>query len=186
MNEMEKNLQNMKFRQKQIVMMGGGINQQTKKLSPAEIEQMKKNYVAMYFGFTSINWGMGKTLGMSWQKALEQMDGYVMSKVKIPNHPANAELIKFHTEFRRDMAKFIMTNPYTNVKLKEHHKKLFLDYGTKRVKESKNTLDKIYEQHMPSMDVKSQSKDNKFDVANRNLQQVIQSMLLQNEYQRAA
>ena len=187
MNEMEKNLQNMEFRQKQIVMMGGGINQQTKKLSPAEIEQMKKNYVAMYYGFVSINWGMGKTLGVSWQKALEQMDGFVMSKTKIPNHPGNTELVKFHKEFRRDMAKSIMMNPYSSKKLNEVFKKSFVEYGTKRVKESKAVLDEMYKRYMPVTNVKPSSNDiRSFDVANRILRQRVQNMFLQNNYQRVA
>ena len=62
----ENNMQNLELQQKQIMMMGGLINKKQKKLSEEEIKQLKKDYSLMYFGFVSINWGQGKTLGVSW------------------------------------------------------------------------------------------------------------------------
>ena len=58
------NMQHNEFHQKQIMMMGGVLNTEQKKLSPETIQQMKKDYIKMYYAFTSINWGMGKTLGI--------------------------------------------------------------------------------------------------------------------------
>ena len=82
----------MEFRQKQNIMLGI-FDKQTVRLSAEEIKKMKQDYVGMYYGFVSINWGQGLTLGMAWQKALEQMDAFVASKTKIPNHPANKDFL---------------------------------------------------------------------------------------------
>lgn len=181
------NVQNFDLQQKQIMMMGGIVDKKQNKLSPETIRQIQKDYVKMYYGFVSINWGMGKTLGVSWQKALEQMDGYVASKLKVGNHPLNSELIKMHREFRRDMAKAIMTNPYTDEKLKEQYKKSFLDYGTKCVKESKKSLDNMYIAHMPKQSEKQQIASVKFNFATQRTQQMLQQMLMyQRINQRAA
>lgn len=181
------NVQNFDLQQKQIIMMGGMVDKKQNKLSPEIIRQIQKDYVKMYYGFVSINWGMGKTLGVSWQKALEQMDAYVMSKLKIGNHPINSEFVKMHREFRRDMAKSIMTNPYTEEKLNERYKKSFLDYGTKCVKESKGALDNLYVAHMPKQSEKQQITSVKFMSATQKTQQMLQQMLAyQMTRQRAA
>jgi len=172
------NVQNFDLQQKQIMMMGGLVNQKQNKLSPETIRQIKKDYIKMYYGFVSIDWGMGKTLGVSWQKALEQMDGYVMSKLKIENHPMNSELAKVHREFRRDMSKSIMTNPYTEEKLNEQYRKSFSDYGTKCIKDAKSSLDNMYMAHMPKQSEKQQIASVKFDFANQKMQQMLQQMLM--------
>lgn len=165
-------------------------NLRDKDFQQKQIMMTKKNYIKMYYGFVSINWGMGKTLGMSWQKALEQMDGFVMTKTKISGHPMAMELVKIHTEFRHKMAKFIMTNPYTDIKLRENHKKLFTDYGTKRVKESKTALDALYKQHTPIKNIDNTRTSLAFQKANRNvpenLQQFVREILITNGWQRAA
>lgn len=167
-NQIESELQ-----QKQFIMMGGSLKVVQNKLSQIEIEKMKKNYVGMYYALAAINWGQGITLGMAWQKALEQMDAFVASKTKIPNHPANAELKKYHNEFRRDMAKTIMTSEYTGEKLPEHLKKYFIDYGTKRVKETKGALDELYKTHMPKQELSKVPVVKSFEIAKRKTQQLL-------------
>lgn len=185
-NDFENNMQNFELQQKQMMMMNAIVNKNQKKLPPEVIKQLKKDYVHMYFGFVSVNWGQGKTLGMAWQKALEQMDGFVASKTKIAGHPLNEELVKMHGEFRREMAKTIMTNPYVNEKLDERLKKQFLDYGTKSISESKKTLDSMYAQYMPEKTLNKNSNTKSFEIAKLHTQKMIQQMLLQQSYQRAA
>ena len=180
------NMKNIEFQQKQIMMVGGLGDDKKQKLSPETIKQMKTNYIKMYYGFVSINWGMGKTLGVAWQKALEQMDGFIATKAKIVGHPINNELIKFHKEFRHDMAKTIMTNPYTEEKLPERLKKIFFDDGTKRVKESKGVLDSMYQQYMPKNIFEKTQVAHKFALANQKTQQMLQQLLMQQIRQRAA
>ena len=183
-------IRKLEIQKQQRMMMGGMVNDQQKKLSPEEIKKMKQDYFTMYFGFTSINWGSGKTLGVSWQKALEQMDAYVMSKAKTANHPVNEEFIKLHRQFRGEMAKFIMKNPYTEQKLKPDYRQDFLNYGTKRVKSGKSSLDGLYQQYMPKENSQTPTMV-KFNFANKNVQQILQNFLaqqaqLQNYRQRAA
>ena len=169
----------LELQQKHFIMMGGALKVIQNKLSPMEIEKMKKDYVGMYYGLASINWGQGMTLGMAWQKALEQMDAFVASKAKIPNHPANSELIKYHNQFRRDMAKSIMTSDYTGEKLPEHLKKSFLTYGTKRVKETKNALNDMYKKHMPKQEMQKTTNGKSFDIAKQKQLLLLQQMMNQ-------
>lgn len=187
-NEVNNNVQNLSFQQQQIVMMGGMVDSKQKKLSPSEIKKMKSDYVAMYFGLVSINWGNGKTLGGAWQKALEQMDGFVMGKAKIANHPMNQELINFHREFRHNMAKSIMTNPNSNIMLSPRLKQDFIDYGTRRVKESKPALDMLYQKYMPDTNqmIKQNPTAQKFNTATLNMQQIMQQMMLQQRMRERA
>ncbi len=182
MNEFQNNLQNVEFQQKQIIMMGGDIKKsQKKQLSPQEIDKFKKDLVGMYYGFTSINWGNGMTLGMAWQKALEQMDGFAMSKLKIINHPANEHLMKFYREFRRNTAKNIMTSKYADEKLPERLKKSFVDYGQKRVKETKSDIDKLYQKYMPEKEIKHEQDVVKFDLAKKRTKQMTLQLLMQQQ-----
>lgn len=191
LQENEKNFMNLEIQQKQIMMMGGILEkdkENKKQLTIQEIEQFKKDWRRMYFGFTSINWGQGMTLGMAWQKALEQMDGFAMSKLKMANHPANDTLLKYHREFRRDMAKTIMTNPYVEEKLPDRYKNTFLEHGQKEVVKHKSKIDDLYKQYMPQQDIKlQQTTAVKFDLANRNVQQMLQQIMIQQQIkQRAA
>ena len=181
MNEQKNNSKNLEIFQKQIIMMGGDIKKEQQKLSPEVIKQIEKNYRQMYIGFTSINWGMGKTLGVSWQKALEQMDSFVASKTKIANHPVNNALVKIHKEFRSDMARFIMQSPHAENKLSERLKKDFIDDGTKSLKQAKDVLENIYKRYNPTKESTKQFAAVKFNFANRNLQQI-----LMRQYQRTA
>lgn len=182
----ENSMQNLELQQKQIMMMGGLINKKQKKLSEEEIKQLKKDYSLMYFGFVSINWGQGKTLGVSWQKGLEQMDAYIKSKSKIMGHPVNNELVKIHSEFRKLMAKTIMTNPYVEEKLDERLKEEFLKFGMKDLRKGKGALDATYEKYMPEQTVNKTVDANKFNVANQNARQMFQMLMLQNIQQRQA
>lgn len=168
----------MEFRQKQNIMLGI-FDKQTVRLSAEEIKKMKQDYVGMYYGFVSINWGQGMTLGRAWQKALEQMDAFVATKTKITNHPANKDFLKMHSDFRRDMAKSIMTSEYANDKLEPKYRKGFIAYGTKRVKETKNALDSLYQKYMPKQNLQQTSNAKSFDIAKQKTQQLMQQILMQ-------
>ena len=186
----QNNMQNFKLQQMKLMMVGG-LNTNTKqKLPPEVVKQIHKDYIHMYYAFVSINWGQGKTLGVSWQKGLEQMDAFVASKMKIANHPANNELLKIHTEFRKDMAKTIMTNPNTEEKLDDRLKKSFLNYGMKEVSKSKTALDNMYKKYMPeNLQEKTQEQPQKakqLNLANYKAQQVLQILMQQRTMERAA
>ena len=175
---LNKNQIDTEFPRKQFIMMGGPLKVVQNKLSHAETEKMKKDYVGMYYGLTSINWGHSMTLGMAWQKALEQMDAFVASKVKIQNHLVNTELMKYHTEFRRNMAKNIMTSKYADEKLPERLKKSFVDYGTKWVKETKGALDKMYKAHMPKQEAPKAPNIKTFDIVKQKTLQLMQQQMI--------
>jgi len=169
----------LELQQKYLVMMGGSLKESQNKLSHMDIEKMKKDYVGMYYALVSINWGQGMTLGMAWQKALEQIDAFVASKMKIPNHPANSELVKYHNQFRRDRAKSIMTSEYADEKLSDRLKKSFVDYGTKRVKETKGALDNMYKKYMPKQEMQKTTNGKSFDIAKQKQLLLLQQMMNQ-------
>ena len=141
----------------------------------------------MYFAFTSINWANGMTLGMAWQKALEQMESFVKTKANNSNNPVSNELIKIHTEFRRYQSKFIMTSEYVDDRLAERLKKPFMDYGNQQLKKYKSAMDNIYQMHMPTTEITKQTKTHDFGIGMQNTQQILQQLLLQQQLkQRAA
>jgi len=177
----ENNMKNFEFQQKKMMMMGAIVNNTQEKLPPEVIKQIKKDYHWMYFGFVSINWGMGKTLGVSWQKGLEQMDAYVATKTKIAGHPVNNELVKIHSEFRKEMAKTIMTNPYVDDKLTENLKVKFLNFGTEDVKTGKNGLDATYQKYMPKKTMENTKNAQQFGLANQKAKQMLQQLLMQQK-----
>ena len=185
--ELQKKQANLEIQKNFFIMMGGELENTQTKLSKLEIEKLKKDYVGMYYAFTSINWGQGMTLGMAWQKALEQMDAFVATKAKIPNHPANQELIKYHTSFKRDMARSIMQSKYANLKLREDFKKSFLDYGTKRLKEKKNSINNTYKKYMPVQQISKQPQSVQFDLARKKAEQLMRvQMLIIQQRERSA
>lgn len=163
------------LRQKKFIMMGGEFKNVKQKLSEADIKKMKRQYIEMYYAFTSLNWASGKILGVSWQKAVEQMDSYVASKTKKTGHPMNAELLKFHRQRHRETAEAIMHNPYVNVKLLERHKEIFLRHGNKDLTKSKHALDDMYQQYMPTQEITKQPKIAEFGLAN---EQMMNNMLV--------
>lgn len=155
------------------------MNVDNKKISTDEIKKIKENYIGMYYGLVSVNWGRGMTLGMAWQKGLEQMDGFIAGKTKMLNHPLNKEILKIHSEFRRDMAKEIMSSEYANEKLEPALAKSFIEYGTKRVKETKDYLNGMYQKYMPEKTDAKQSNTKSFDVAKQKTQQLMQQLIAQ-------
>ena len=187
MNEFENNLQTAEFQQKQIIMMGGDIQKnQIKQITQQETDKLKKDLIGMYYGFTSINWGYGMTLGMAWQKSLEQMDGFVMSKLKIVNHSVNIHLLKFYKEFRRDMAKSIMTSKYADEKLSLRLQKDFINYGQKRVKETKIDIDKTYQKYMPEKEIKQLPVTVKFGLVQKRAEQMTLQLVMQQRMKQFA
>ena len=177
---------NLELHQKKFILMGGKIKNVQKKLSANEIAQIKKSYRRMYFAFTSINWANGMTLGMAWQKALEQMNSFVATKSKIKNHPVNDELMKIHAEFRREQSKHIMTSEYANEKLSDKYKKSFFDYGNQKLKKYKSVIDGMYKQYMPQPEITKQQKTSDFGIGMQKTQQILQQLLLQQLKERAA
>lgn len=173
----EKNNLDLEIQKQKFILMGGSVKTIQKKLSQEDIKQIKKDYHRMYFALTSINWGQGMTLGMAWQKALSQMDAFVKSKTKVQNHPINDELTKIHTAFRRRMAKHIMTSEYSNNKLQEKYKKLFVQDGEKDFSKHKQSFDNIYKKYMPQQQIVKNTNSGQFDAAKIRTQQKLQMLL---------
>ena len=177
---LEKNQLFTEIQERQLMLMGVAVKNNQKKLSFEDIRKMKQLYRDMYFAFTSINWGQGMTLGMAWQKALKQMETFVALKIKTPNHPMNTELIKFHNEFRKDMSKHIMTSEFSEVKLLDRHKNLFLQDGMKQLKKSKDSLNDMHKQFMPEKIADKNQNVKTFENAQLRAKQMMQQMALLN------
>ena len=180
----ENNLSPNELLKKRNLMLNACVESEQQKLSKEEIAKIKKDYVGMYFALTSINWGQGMTLGMAWQKALTQMDAFIESKMKIANHPANIELLKYHTERRRLMAETAMKSEYANEKLTECQRKVFFKDGEEILSASKKSLDSTYEKHMPKQKESKNPVNVQFKLANLNMKRQLWAFQ-QTELQRA-
>ena len=171
-------MNNLELRQQQMIMFG--VNEKNKvKLTEQEIKQVQKNYVGMYYGFVSINWSQGMTLGMAWQKALQQMDAFVETKTRVPNHPLNEHLIKMHTEFRRDMSKKIMTSENAECKLNPKLKQSFANYGMSSLKKNKSVLDDLHKNYMPQNSIDKTQTTKSLKDATQKTQELMQQLMLQ-------
>lgn len=164
--------------QKQILMHGGSIdvlNKNQKKLSVEEVKRLEKDYRKMYFGLTAVNWSQGMTLGMAWQKALQQIEAFVQTKTKIANHPVNAYLNRIHAKFKRDMSKHIMDckGKESETKLSPKLKKIFAAYGTKEVQTGKSSLNDWYQKYMPEQTIQKIPDVKKFEFVKQNIQQSV-------------
>ena len=180
------NLNQSYLQQKQDMLFGADVKSQVK-LNPIEIKNIEKNFVGMYFALAAINWGRGMTLGQAWQSALEQLGAFVAAKTKIANHPINAHLTKCYKEFRRDMSKHIMTCPYSKHKLRPEYAQSFINYGTKRTMETKNSLNNLYQKYMPKTQIKTQFVGHKFAIAKQKTHALMQKIISQQmTNQRAA
>ena len=173
-----KNINQFELQQKQIMLMGGNVKQQ-KNLSQPEIEKLKKDFIGMYFALAAINWGHGMNLGRAWQTALEQMGAFVSAKAKITNHPVCNHLNKIYSDFRRDMSRHIMTSEYANAKLNPEFANSFINYGTRRIQETKNSINNLYQKYMPQKQIQNPFIGHKFEIAKQNTQKIMQQMLLQ-------
>jgi hypothetical protein len=161
MQDLEKSKLFMEIQEKQLIMTGATVKKNQKKLSFEDVRKIKQQYRDMYFALTSINWAQGMTLGMAWQKAIRQIEAYIVSKVKTPNHPMNAELIKFHTDFRKDMSKYIMTSEYSDEK-------------------SKDALNNMYQQYMPEKVADKKQTAQSFENAKLRAKQMMQKIVMRN------
>ena len=158
--------------------MGGDVDKKQVKLSPEAIKKLRKDYMKMYIGFVSINWGQGKTLGESWQKAVEQMDAFVASKNKITGHPVNDELTKFHAEHRYLVSKNIMTNKHSGDKLEKRLQEKFLKFGMEDLRNGKAALDATYKQYMPENTIDKGKNVKSFEFAKVRAQQLMQQAVM--------
>lgn len=177
--KLQQKMQTLEVQQKYIIMLGADVNEKQVKLSPEAIKKLRKDYINMYIGFVSINWGQGKTLGASWQKAIEQMDAFVASKNKITGHPVNDELTKFHAEHRYLVSKNIMTNKHAGDKLEKRLQQKFIKFGMEDLKKGKAALDATYKQYMPKEKVVDKNQPVKsFEIAKVRTQQLMQQAVM--------
>lgn len=176
MNELNLKQKN-ELQQKQFIMVGGMFDQQ-KKLIPQEIKQLEQDYTTLYFGLVSLNWSRGMTLGMAWQKALEQTGAFITGKTKNGNHPVNEHLMKIHNRFKQDQSKHIMkcAGKESELKLSKDLAKFFEKIGVEMVQKGKSAINKIYEKYKSEQTIQNKSK--KFDIAKQKTQQIIQLFML--------
>ncbi len=188
MQTLDMNIKKNELQQKQFIMIGGTIENQ-KKLSPEEIKQIRKNYREMYYGLTSLNWSKGMTLGMAWQKALEQIESFIVGKTKKANHPVNECLIKIHTRFKKEMSRHIMNRAgkESESKLSPRLMKIFAEDGIKMTQKGKDVLNQFYQKYMPQQNISDKQSVHKFEIVKQKAQQLMQQIMLQQKtMQRAA
>lgn len=178
MNELNLKQKNFEIQQKQFIMVGGKFDQQ-KKLTPQEIKQLEQDYRTLYFGLVSLNWSRSMTLGMAWQKALEQIESFITGKTKNTNHPVNEHLVKIHNRFKQDQSKHIMecAGKESELKLNKNLVKFFETAGVEMVQKGKSAINKIYEKYKTEQNI--QNKYKKFDIAKQKTQQIMQQFMLQ-------
>lgn len=165
---------------KMAILMGTKKENQPE-LTPEQQKQITKNYIAMFFSLGVIYWCNGATLGVAWQKALEQMDSFVKTKIKVVNHPMAKYLNKLHEKHRHDTSKEIMMNPNSNMKLDLPAKvaKQWADFATKHFQENKGALNNLYQQLMPQQQMAEESKKEPFKTAQEKTLKMMQQLMLQ-------
>ena len=152
--------QRQELRRNQILMHGGSLRQYKKQLSKETIEQIKKDYYKMFFGFTSVNWSKpGTKLGTAWQKALEQMKSYVKTKSNFPNNPVYECLVDIHKKFSKRISEHIMKcqGRESETILPERLRNQFAQ-DEKMIAKGKSALDNVYTQYMPKQQTQEKPK----------------------------
>ena len=174
----ERQLLNKDIQNKMAILMGAEPEKQVE-LTREQKKQITKNYIAMYYSLAWLNWCNGMSLGTAWQKALEQMDGFVVGKAKIANHPMIGFLKELHAKHRQKMAKEIMTSKYADIKL-ELDSQRYKDYVGNVVQsfeENKNALNDLYNQLMPKQKTAEHDAKQPFKMAQDKALQMMQQLL---------
>ncbi len=171
--------------QNDMLILMGGQKEKTRDLTKEQQNQITKNYVAMYFSLAAVNWCQGTTLGIAWQKALEQMDSFIKAKIKVENHPMTKWLAKIHSRHHREMSKEIMTNQNANnkISMSPESAKKWSAFSAKHFEENKNSLNGLYNQLMPQQKVQQQSENNPFKMAIDKISKTMQTIMLQQKLQ---
>lgn len=171
-------LLNQDIQSKMAILMGIKPEKQIE-LTPEQKNQITKNYIAMYYSLAWINWCNGASLGTAWQKALEQMDGFVAGKIKVANHPMVGFLKELHVKHRQKMAKEIMTSKYADIKLEldSQRYKAYVGNIVQRFEENKNALNGLYNQLMPKQKTEEIDAKQPFKMAQDKALQMMQQLL---------
>lgn len=179
MNENISLFQNPEIQQKMLILAGHKI-EPAKELSAEIKKQIQKDYTAMFYSIAAINWCRGGTLGMAWQKGLEQMNSFVLTKMQQPNNPVGKYLSQFHNEFKKDMAKDIMTGQHSGDKLElaPEFIKDWIEYATNKFKEKMSHLNGLYKQYVSDKQVDN-AKTKSFENGKQNAMNLMQQMLIQ-------
>lgn len=169
---------NQEIQNKMAILMGGKPEKQPQ-LTPEQKKQITKNYIAMFYSLGWVNWCNGASLGTAWQKALEQMDGFVAGKTKVANHPMAGFLKELHAGHRKNMSKEIMTSKYAEMKLNLEPQMVRVWIGSivKHFEENKNALNGLYNQLMPKQKTETLNKEQPFKMAQNKTLQMIQQQL---------
>lgn len=171
-------LLNQDIQSKMAILMGVKPEKQIE-LTPEQKNQITKNYIAMYYSLAWINWCNGASLGTAWQKALEQMDGFVAGKIKVANHPMVGFLKELHVKHRQKMSKEIMTSEFADVKLNldSQRYKVYMGNVAQHFEESKNALNGLYNQLMPKQKTEKIDNTQPFKMVQTKALQMMQQLL---------
>lgn len=134
-----------------------------KQLSPEDKKAIEKGLGDLFFGLAWTNWLNGATLGIAWQKALEQVDSFVAGKNQ--NNPATKYLREVAAANKARMSRIIMTSSYSNEKMNCPPEKFkeWSELGTKWTNDGLKQLNdkfKQFEPEKPQVQQFQQSKQN--------------------------
>ena len=138
-------------------------------------QQIAKNYMKTFYALAAINWTKGMVLGAAWQKALDQMNSFVVGKAKSPNNPVNKYLVGIHAQNRREISEYMMFSPNSDEKLGLDLAvaKVLLDYATKRFHAGLGKLNEIHAQYEPKT---QENKDIVSKLTEQRTQDLMQKM----------
>lgn len=139
--------------QQQMAVLMCGKQQEKQDLTTQQKEAITQSYMEMYFALAAFNWGGGMTLGVAWQKALEQMHAFVSSKAKTVSNPVNKYLVGVHAQHRRDMSERMMFSPNAEDKLNLNKQDTMMwnAVSLKKFQNSKAVLTDIHKQFEPKV-----------------------------------
>jgi len=141
--------------QQSMAMLMGGDKKETKQLSEEQKKQIIKKYVNMFYSLAAINWCNGTTLGVAWQKALNQMDEFVKSKTKVLNHPMNPYLVAVHAKYKRHISETLLTNKHVNEKLNmsKELKEEWKRFASANVGKDMEFFNNLHKEFMPEQNI---------------------------------
>jgi hypothetical protein len=149
-----------------ILMMTGESKDKKLELTKDQEKQIARHFATMFYALTTIHWCNGATLGVAWQKALEQMSSFVKTKSN-PEHPMNKYLHALDNQYRRDISERIMTSPYSDSKIEMNSEraKQWVTHETQEYKKSLQFMNDMYKQYMPEKKSDVQPKVVSFKIA---------------------
>ena len=156
-----------------------------KQLTVEDKKIIEKGVGDLFFGLAWTNWLKGSTLGHAWQKALEQVDGFVSSKNQ--DNPAAKHLREVAAIGKSRMSRVIMTNSNSNKKMECPPEKVqeWSEIGTKWTGQGLQQLNVKTKEFEPEKKESQQQNNNQQKFQNSQ-QNIMALWLWQNQRARAA